>query len=182
MRWEELFRDLDGEWEATSSAGQLVEVADRTRTELARIALLDRLRASLGRPVRLHTVAGEVAGELRRVARDCVLVQGRVEVLVPVTAVLGAEGLAAGSVPGELVGEVDRRLGMASLLRAVARDRAAVTVRRAGASSVHGTPQRVGADFLDLAVHPEGEPPRRGTVTGQLVVPFAAVAAVRLPQ
>jgi hypothetical protein len=182
MRWEKLFRDLEAEWEAAASADQLIEVADRTRTELARITLLDRLRGSVGRSVRLQTVAGEVAGDLRRVASDCVLVRGRVELLVPVAAVLGAEGLTDGSVPDSLVGEVDRRLGMASLLRAVARDRAAVTVQRAGAPSVHGTPQRVGADFVDLAAHPEGEPPRRGAITGHLVVPFAAVAAVRLPQ
>jgi hypothetical protein len=130
MRWEELFRDLEAEWEAAVSTDQLVEVADRTRTELARITLMDRLRGSLGRSVRLHTVTGEMAGELRRVASDCVLVRGRVELLVPIAAVLGAEGLTDGSVPASLVGEVDRRLGMASLLRAVARDRAAVTVQR----------------------------------------------------
>ncbi|MGH3431574.1 MAG: hypothetical protein ACRDQB_01925, partial [Thermocrispum sp.] len=80
---------------------------------------------------------------------------------------------------GEQVGEVERRLGLASLLRRVSRDRSPITVHRLGAAALHGTPVMVGADFVELALHERGELPRSAAVSGRQVVPLAAVTVVR---
>lgn len=180
MRWEELFRELDQEWEAAEAAREQAEVAHRTRAEIARIELLDRLRGSVGRQLCVHTPAGAVEGTLVRVAADCLLLADRrTEVLVPAAQVAGIEGLGRETVPADQVGEVERRLGLASLLRRLARDRAAISVDRLGAPTLHGTPVAVGADFAELAMHERGEIPRTASVTGRHTVPLAAIVAVR---
>ena len=180
MRWEQVFRELDHEWEAAAAAQVQAEVADRTRAELARIGILDRFRGSVSRRLWVHTPAGVCTGELTRVAADCLLLRdGAVELLVAAHHIDGVEGLAAEVVTDEQVGTVERRLGLASVLRRVARDRAAVTVERVGSAALHGTPVLAGADFVELAVHPRGEPPRSSSVTSRQVVPFAAIVVVR---
>jgi hypothetical protein len=181
MRWEDLFAELDHQWDAALEAERQAEVVERTRAELAKITLLDRVRGSVGRDLRIQTVGGvQLSGTLARVAADCLLLASdRAELLVPVGAVEGLTGLLDRSVPDNLVGVVDLRLGMASMLRALARNRAAVTVDRRSAPSVHGTPVQVGADFIDLAEHAVGEPARSAAVRTRVVVPFAAILVVR---
>jgi hypothetical protein len=71
------------------------------------------------------------------------------------------------------------RLGLGSALRAIARDRLQVTVVLIDGSTLPGTVDRVGADFLEMAEHAPGEPRRRGDVSGMRTVAFAAVAVVR---
>lgn len=180
MRWEELFRELDREWEAAAEVDVQAEVAERTRAELARIGVLDRLRGSVGSRLRVHTPAGLCTGELTRVAADCLLLrEGVVELLLPAQQITGIEGLATDVVTDDRVGQVERTLGLASVLRRVVRDRAAVTVERVGSPPLHGTPVLAGTDFVELAVHERGEPPRSRAVLSRHVVPFAAVVVVR---
>jgi hypothetical protein len=107
------------------------------------------------------------------------MVSGGADLLVPAEAVAGLSGLSDRSVPENLVGVVERRLGMASVLRALVRDRAAVTVERRSAPAVHGTPVHVGTDFIDLAEHAAGELARPSAVRTRVVVPFAAIRVVR---
>jgi hypothetical protein len=45
--------------------------------------------------------------------------------------------------------------------------------------SLTGTPDRVGADFVDLALHDPAEPPRRTEVRSRATVSLAAIACVR---
>jgi hypothetical protein len=47
------------------------------------------------------------------------------------------------------------------------------------AATLHGTIDRVGEDFLDLALHPAGELRRRDDVRGVSAVPLNAMTAVR---
>lgn len=180
MRWTELFRDLEGQWEAAESAVLADEVADRTRRELARIRLVDRLRAGLGREIAV-TVSG--AGVLRGVLADCgpewLLLEEHGEALVSLRAVLGLSGLgpAAAAGPGS-EGEVSARSGLARALRALARDRSEVLCVLVDGSACSGTVQRVGADHVELAEHPPGEHPRRPDA-GLRVLPFGALAVLR---
>ena len=182
MRWDELFRDLEGQLDAAESAELASEVADRTRHEVVQLRLLDRLLPAAGHDVQLHVAGdGQVSGRLDQVGAEWLLVSesaGR-QALVPMAAVLSAAGLGAlSAVPGQ-EGRVFARLGLGSALRAIARDRLQVTIGLVDGSALTGTVDRVGADFLELAEHAAGEPRRRSEVSGVRAVPFAAVATVR---
>lgn len=182
MRWDELFRDLEGQLEAVEGADLGGEVSDRTRREVAQLRLVDRLRPAIGHPVCVHVHGGDpVAGRLCGVGAQWLLVDeaaGR-QALVPLTAVLGVTGLGAlSAVPGA-EGRVAARLGLGHALRGIARDRLPVSVRLADGSQVAGTVDRVGEDFLELAEHPPGEPRRRGAVSGMRTIPLAALAVLR---
>jgi hypothetical protein len=182
MRWDELFADLEGQLAAAEGAELAAEVADRTRHEAAQLSLLDRLAPAAGHDVRLHVRGvGQVSGRLDQVGAEWLLVSeaaGR-QALVPVAAVLSAGGLGALSrAPGQ-EGRVFARLGLGSALRAIARDRVQVVIGLLDGSSVTGTVDRVGSDFVEVAEHGPGEPRRRSEVSGMRAVPFAAIAVVR---
>ena len=182
MRWEELFRDLEGQLEAAETAEVAAEVADRTRREAALLRLVDRLRPATGHPVRLQVRgAGQLSGRLQQVGVAWVLVAepaGR-QALVPLTAVLAVAGLGALSSSPDREERVFAGLGLGSALRAIARDRLPVTVTLVDGGTITGTVDRVGADFLELAEHAAGEPRRRTEVSGVRAVPFEGLALVR---
>ncbi len=182
MRWDDLFRDLEGQLEAAEGAELAAEVADRTRHEVAQLRLLDRLAPGVGHPVRLQVLgAGQVSGQLEQVGAEWLLVAeaaGR-QALVPVAAVLSAGSLGVLSRSPGQESRVVARLGFGSAVRAIARDRLQVVVVLLDGSALTGTVDRVGADFLEMAEHAPGEPRRRGEVSGMRAVAFAAVAAVR---
>lgn len=187
MRWEELFADLDAEFEALESAELAAEVSDRTRRELARIRLVDRLRAVEGGPIAATLGAFDdgqtVTGQLLDVGPDWMLV-GRAdipfEVLIPLTAVSSLTGLRSGAAEPGSEGHVRARLGLAHVLRGIARDRAPVRLGiRGGGPALTGTIDRVGADYLDLAEHATDEPRRASSVQAQRTVPFTAILFVQ---
>ena len=68
-----------------------------------------------------------------------------------------------------------RRPRWTAAWRVLARDRARVRVVRAGGSTVHGVPVRVGADFVEL--DPGGE-----AVAGPVLVPYPAITAAYVPR
>lgn len=182
MRWENLFADLEGQWAAEETVDLDAEVADRSRAEAARITLVDRLRGSCGARVSVRVPAiGVLEGVLREVGSAWLLLQedGRREALVPLASVLAVAGLEAGSAPAGSGGRVAARLGLTSALRAVARDRSAVSLHLHDASVVTGTVDRVGADFLEVGPALGDWTPGRGEAGSKRVVPLAAVVVLR---
>jgi hypothetical protein len=182
VRWEELFGDLEGQLEQADAAALGSEIADRTRRELARIRLVDRLRAGMGTELVCHVAgAGPVSGRVVDVGADWLLLTARHarESLVPTAALLAVTGLGTRAAEPGSEGEVAARLGLAHALRALARDRAEVSLVLLDGSTITGTVDRVGADFFDLAEHPPGELRRPATVRAVRSVPFAAVGVVR---
>ncbi|MGN6246138.1 MAG: hypothetical protein ACTHQ3_21010 [Motilibacteraceae bacterium] len=182
MRWEDLFADLEAQLAQAERAELAGEVADRSRRELARIRLVDRLRAVVDRPVELSVRgAGRLGGRLTDVAPEWLLVEERIGVstLVPLAAVLAVCGLGARAEDPTGEGAVAARLGLGVALRALARDRAPVSLVLVDGGVLSGTIDRVGADHLDLAEHAPGELRRAREVRGVSTVPFAAVGAVR---
>lgn len=182
MRWDELFGDLEGQLDAFDAAETEAEVADRARRELALLRLVDRLRPL--RDARVGLVvqgAGQVHGVLRDVGPTWLLLEEAfgAEALVPLAAVLGVSGLARlSAVPGE-EGLVVRRLGLAHVLRGLARDRSSVAVTLVNGQRLTGTIDRVGADFIELADHAPGQARRAGEVRGVLAVAHTAVALIQ---
>ena len=179
MRWDQLFADLEQRAESLEAAELEAEIADRVRAENAKISLADRLRGNVGKNLTLGLVDGSAtAGILQRVAADFVLLNAvQTETLVPLHSIGWLDGLgAAAAVPA---GVVESRLGLRSALRALARDRVAVTAVCLGAAPLTGTPGRVGADYVELAVHPPDESPRRGAVRMLLCLPLPQIVTLR---
>ncbi|WP_234971356.1 hypothetical protein [Jatrophihabitans endophyticus] len=177
-----MFADLEAQAGALAQAERAAEVDERTRAEVGRLGVAERLRGALGLPVRLRLPAGlTVAGELRRVGPDWLLLgdgDAR-ETIVALPAVLGVRGLARFSAAPGTAGVVESRLTLRHALRGVARDRSAVRVHLVDGATVDATVDRVGADFVEVATHAAGEPRRRGDVRDSELVPLAALAAVR---
>lgn len=182
MRWDELFRDLEAQLEAAGAAEHEAEVADRTRREGATLALVDRARGAVGGRVsaRVHG-AGAVEGVLREVGAEWLLLEetGGSQTLLALPAVVSLAGLTAWSAAPGAGGRVFARLGLGSALRGISRDRAGVTVWLVDGSTVSGTVDRVGADFVEVSTHEPGEPRRHGEVTSVRTVPLRALALVR---
>ena len=182
MRWEDLFADLSAQADEAERLSLEAEVVDRTRREVARLRLYDRLTVAAGAPLRLALLGGGVVeGALVDVGPDWCLVAeaaGR-RALVPLAAVGLVTGLGRRSATPGSEGEVESRLTLAYALRALARDRAEVTVVLLDGSSRVGTLDRVGSDYVELAEHLPGEARRPAAVSGVLAVPFAAIALLR---
>lgn len=181
MRWERLFADLQAQVEAVEAAELAGEIVERTRIEVGALRFADRLRGALDQRVVLHCIgADKVAGPLRRVGPDWALLDERVdrEALVPLAAVASVAGLGALSRPGE-DGPVAAKLDFRYALRGLARDRAGVAVSLLDGSTLMGTIDRVGADFVEVAEHPSGELRRARAVRQLRTVPLPAIAVVR---
>ncbi|MBO0899899.1 hypothetical protein J1G42_10165 [Cellulomonas sp. zg-ZUI222] len=169
-RWERLFADLEAQLAAGNAADARWDVAELTRAERARVGLADRLRASTGRHLRVVTTdAGTFEGEVVDAAAQWLLLAlGTGRTALVVVAALGAvEGLGPHVAPP--AGRSESALGLGHALRALARDRATVTVHVRGAV-LAGRLERVGADHLDLM--PATGPARA------VCVPFSVLQAV----
>jgi len=187
MRWDELFDDLEARFEAQERAADEVDLVDLVRAERDRVTFVDRLRAHRGACIVLDLRDGRrYRGEVRDAGRDWVLMRvpgggpgWEADLLVPVAAVVSAGELSAFSLaPGRAVA---RRLRLGSVLRGLARDRAGVTIGLCPDGRVDGTIDRVGADHLDLAVHPSDLVRRPGSVQQIRTLTFQALASVRVP-
>lgn len=182
MRWDQLFADLEARLDAEERAATETDVADLVRAERARLALRDRLRAHLGEPLTWSLGSpgpgsASFAGAPRDVGADWVLVATSTgDLLIPIGALQTITGLSWAAAPE--AGEVARRLGITVILRGLARDRTPVSVRLSGGQSLDGTIDRVGADHVDVAVHPHDEPRRDRAVLEVRCVLLSAVVAI----
>ncbi|MHA7262545.1 hypothetical protein ACX80W_04975 [Arthrobacter sp. TMN-37] len=179
MRWDALFDDMEAQLAAARAAEEEAVTADLSRAEQGRVFLADRLSGSMGQGLKVRTCNGQgFSGRLAYLGAEwLVLAEGTRSVLLPFTAVLSVEGL--GRTVGSRPAGVHARLGLASAYRALARDRAYVSVHAGSPPTVHeGMMDRVGADFFELALVPPGEHRRMANVRGVLALPFAAVSAV----
>lgn len=181
MRWDGLFADLEAQAAALDRAERAGEVEERTRTEIGAQRLRDRLRAAVDSDLGLICTGGlSVSGVLRRVGSDWLLVDegGGRECLVPLAAVQSVRGVGR-QVVTEIEGVVESRLGLRHALRGIARDRSAVRLHLADGSTLAATLDRVGADFVEAALHPAGEARRPADVREVRLVVLEALVAVR---
>jgi hypothetical protein len=183
MRWDALFGDLESQGEAALAEERASEVADRTRLEFARIALVDRLRARVGERISLRVGhLGPVSGTLMTVGPDWLQLSvdpGGADLVVANRWLLAVTGLGAGAVSPETVGLVSERLDLRYALRRLVAERVPVQVTVAGGGSIAGTLDRVGSDHLDIAEHPVDQPRRPSAVRATHTLPLRTVVAVR---
>jgi hypothetical protein len=183
MRWDDLFDDLEAQADFLVRSERDAEVADRTRAEIGQTTLVSRLRSSAGRRLSLRLTGGAaVSGVVVRLGVDWLLLSCPREVVVPVAGVATVTDLPWDSMSPHGVEPVASRLTLSSVLRAIAVDRAHITVLLSDQSTVSGTPDRVGRDFVDLAVHAGDESPRASAVSARETVAYAAISAVMRDQ
>lgn len=181
MRWDRLFADLEAQLAAAGTAELESEIADRSRAEHGQIRFADRLRAADGQPLQVRVVgAGVIGGTLRGVGVDWLLMGSAPggQVLLRLSAVVSVAGLGTATAAALDRGLVHERLDFRRALRGLAVGRNQVRVRLVEGGTLVGTLDRVGADFVELAEHPAGEPRRQNAVRAVHAVPIAAVAAV----
>jgi hypothetical protein len=182
MRWQQLFADLQAQFEAEESAVERAESASRARAEVGAVGIADRLRGAVGLPLTLGCGhAGTVAGVLVDLGPDWLLVEadGARACLVALSAVRSVAGLGRRTAAAEPLGTVRGRLDLRRALRGLARDRSAVQVVLDDGSVLSGTLDRVGADYVELAEHPTDLPRRAEAVQGVRAVLIGGIAAVR---
>lgn len=187
MRWNQLFADLEAQFEALADVELRAEFADRQRVATGAVPMTQRLTGALGGVIRLRLAGGiAVSGTLRQVGPDWVLLaeaEGR-DVVCALAATTIVEGLT--SATGRSLDAVALRIDLRLVLRGVARDRSPVSVWVSGleavpggATEIAGTIDRIGADFLELAVHAPWEPRRAASVRSVVLIPLPAVLMVR---
>lgn len=176
MRWDDLFADLEAQLAGRQRDALDAEVAERVRIERGSVTLVDRLRAHLGADLALDVGPVVVRGRLRDVGADFVLLddEGGGHSVVPVAALVSVAGLGRAVAPAP--GAVLRRLGLASALRGLVRDRAEVRLVTDRAE-LRGTPAAVAADHVDLVPLRAGEQDHGPVVA--VAVPLTAVRVVR---
>ena len=182
MRWQQLFADLQAQFEAEETAAEQAESSSRARAEIGALGIADRLRGALGFPLVLGCGgAGTVAGVLVEVGADWLLVEddGARQCLVALTAVRSVSGLGRRTAVPENAGPVRGRLDLRRALRGLARDRSAVQIVLDDGGVLSGTLDRVGADYVELAEHPADLPRRAEAVQGVRAVVISAIAVVR---
>lgn len=194
MRWDRFFDDLEdqlaSEWEAERAA--LDSEAERLR--LSRVPLRDRLVALVDRDGAASAPSFEM--------RDGTTLVAEVSGLGADWAALAPASSRAGAVIAPLAGimaigmpqpdllrsarplamrsSLSERMTLGFALRDLSRRRIAVTIHLVHGRSLAGTIDRAGADHLDLALHEPGTPRRAGEVTAYRIVPFDAIAWLRL--
>ncbi len=188
MRWEQLFTDLDAQFDALEDAERRAELGDRERVAAGSISTVERLAGAIGRTIRVRTTVGlAVTGTLAEVGPDWLLIQEAVgrEALLASGAVAIVEGLSAAT--GPAITGVGLRLDLRYALRGIARDRAPVAVVVSGGvgepislyTEITGTIDRLGADFVEVALHAPWEARRAVSVRSVVLVPLSAVVLVR---
>lgn len=183
MRWDALFDDLENQMAAGERLDLDSEITERARTEASAVELADRLRGSLGLAISVQLASGSILeGTLSHAGSQAlVLDEPRHQVLVPYSSAVRYTGLSRLAV-GE-PSRVRQRLGLASALRGLARDRSALAVIVSGGPTgetmFHGVIDRVGRDYLDLAVTGAGEERRAANVLQLATIPLSAVAGIR---
>ena len=182
MRWQQLFADLEAQFDEAATASERAEDSSRTRAELGAVRLADRLRGALGHRVTLRCRGtDQLTGTLVDLGVDWLLIEeeGARDALVRSAALLAVGGLGRQTAPAETAGPVRSRLDFRRALRALARDRATVQVLLEDGGVLTGTVDRVGADHVELAEHGTDEPRRIDAVQGVRAVVLDAVAVVR---
>ena len=185
MRWTALFADLEAQLGAAAQASLEAEVQDRTRREAGLITLVDRLAPDLGQRLTvLVQGVGPVLGTLTGAGPDWILLAGgdgpaETDVLIPLASVLAVTDAGSAAVPPAAVDAVSQRLDLRWALRCLARNRATVQITLREATLLTGTLDQVGADYVELAEHPLGEPRRPTAVRQRRLVALTALALVR---
>ncbi|WP_193105309.1 hypothetical protein [Brachybacterium sp. FME24] len=178
MRFERIFDDLEGRFEHHEREEMRAVSEDLARAERAQLSLADRLRGAGDHPLTLHLGASLcLGGIVEEVGEEWLALreEGSAQrAIVPFVAIALVQGLPTRARPAEE--SLRSPLGLGSVLRAIARDRAVVRLETT-AGGITGRIAAVGADAVDVNSLPTGE---HATVPGstRITVATASLLAV----
>lgn len=186
-RWESFFADLEQQFAAERDMVRGAWETERDRARVARLTIRERLAALA--PRALVTV-DDVAGDAHRLRIEAVgadWIAGTDEDRAGIV-VVRLDAIASLRIHGEGVEQPSAderdpllaRMDVGFALRALARRRTPIEVGLARGGRMTGTPSRVGADHVDIAIHDAGHAPRAADVRGERTIPFPAIAWIRL--
>jgi hypothetical protein len=188
MRWDELFADLEGQLEHGLGAEEREAELEEERLRVGRASLRDRIAAIATEPdaLRIRLIDGGsidlvprtvgrdwASGDLAGTSAQAVLPLAAVDALLP-----SADQLRRSLEPVSL-GAVTDRIGLAFVLRDLARRRRTLQLTTPG-GVLAGTVDRVGKDHLDLAVHPADGWRRASAVARIEVLALSRILLVRV--
>ncbi|ALJ21266.1 hypothetical protein [Microbacterium sp. No. 7] len=187
MRWDRFFEDLetqlDSEWEAERAALD----SESERLRLAKLPLRERLVAAVGADAGADLVGAEsVSGRVSAVGADWCALDGANAhaTLVPLGAIVALtlthESLLRSARAASAGSMLSQRMTFGFVARDLVRKRVPVAIVLTSGRTLTGTIDRAGADHLDVALHDVDAPRRGDAVNGHRMIPFAAIAAVRL--
>ena len=192
MRWDRFFEDLQDQFDAEWEAERAVLDTEAERLRLSKVSLRERLIALAegDDPARLALDLGAetgVSGQVSAVGADWLGIvsdAGR-SCVVPLGALLAlavphADLLRSARPVSVARPRLAERMTIGFVLRDLARRRVPVTVVTRVGRTLTGTIDRAGADHLDLALHDQGAIRRADAVHGYRLVPFEAIAWLRI--
>ncbi|GAA3630353.1 hypothetical protein GCM10022200_11340 [Microbacterium awajiense] len=192
MRWDRFFDDLEDQLSSEWEAERVALETEAERLRLSRVTLRERLMAlaaeGAASEASLELCDGAVVrGTMSGVGADWValaLSGARGGALVPLPAVawvgMPESDLLRSARPLAARSSLSDRITFGFVVRDLGRRRSGVEVHLSGGRVLTGTIDRAGIDHLDLAQHEAGAPRRVDAVTGHRIVPFAAIAWVRV--
>jgi hypothetical protein len=174
VRWEKLWSDLESQVDAWERDDLEAEVADRVAIERASVLVMDRVRGSVGRPLRCEVAGGgRWQGVLLGYGVDWLLLGdddgGRSSVLVPAGGLTGVVGLAERVLPLDTLSLVARRATLTMALRRLAGAAEPLRLHRGHSRPLSGRISVVGSDYVEVVDHDTA-----------WVVPTTALVAVEL--
>jgi hypothetical protein len=178
-RWQALFADLDSQFDAEERREAEFELADRIRHELGRLSLVDRLRGSCDRVLRLGVRGcAPMTGVVADVGPDWVLVgDGVTDLVVATSAIVWVDGLGG---PGEPASGIAWATpDLRRLIRGLAQERAAVVVALVDGPAYRGVFAGVFADHVELACDTSHERSGPDSVGRLRAFPLGALATIR---
>ena len=200
MRWDNLFTELETQWDAEYSAAERDRTRDLARQAVAETTLAQRVFAAWPGKGAIRVHCGGIGIDFRADSRGKDWLSGTVQsptmlagyVLVQLACVSEFEVTSTGvhEAAGCLAGSCDQssvenrpslreRIPFRIVVRDLCRRRKRVTVLHSGVLHT-GTIDRVGADYLELACHDIREARRHVAVTSVRLLSLDQVALVRI--
>jgi sRNA-binding regulator protein Hfq len=178
MRWDALFGDLDAQWHAAKQLDLETEINELARLELAQSTFADALRGSLGAEVTAVLCNGVVLhGSLSRVeAQWLLLASGSRSIIVPLAKLRRITGAGSSLAPAR----TPVAYTLASAMRVLSRNRSVVNLDLDGPApgTVRGVLDRVGADYVQLAVVTDGAARSQDNHAGTMLIPLQGIVSV----
>lgn len=178
MRWDALFGDLDAQWHAAKQLDLETEINELARLEVAQSTLAEALRGSLGGEVTAVMCDGSVrGGKLARVeAQWMLLANVSRSIILPLDKLRHVAGTGTSLAPAP--SPIAYTLG--SALRILSRNRSVVILDLDGRSegSLRGVVDRVGADYVQLALVTDGAGRNPENHLRSVLVPLDGIVSV----